>query len=86
MSKKQIIKDAALFLLSDLIVMRKTELISSLESHMTATERGKHFFEVRESIKELIGEGLVRSQLISANSRSCEILMIGLVPGADNDN
>lgn len=86
MNKKQIIKDAALLLLSDLIVMRKAELISSLERHMTATERGKHFFEVRESIKELIDEGLVRSQLISANSRSCEILMIGLVPGANNDN
>ena len=86
MNKKQIIKDAALLLLSDLLVMRKAELISSLESHMTATERGKHFFEVRESIKELISEGLVRSQLISANSRSCEILMMGSAPGADNDN
>jgi hypothetical protein len=38
---------------------------------MASTERGKHFFEVRDSIKELIDEGLVRSQLVSAaNSRS----------------
>jgi hypothetical protein len=64
LNKKKIIKDAALLLLSDLLVMRKAELISSLESHMTATERGKYFFD----------------------SRSCEILMIGLLPDANNDN
>ncbi|MDN0082390.1 hypothetical protein QU487_06435 [Crenobacter sp. SG2305] len=57
---KDTIKKAALMLLEDLGVMRKGELIAGLEAHMTATERGKHFFEVREAVAELVAAGRVK--------------------------
>lgn len=59
-AQKAAIKDAALMLLGDVGVMRKGELISELEKHMTTTERGKHFFEVREAVAELVAEEKVK--------------------------
>jgi hypothetical protein len=85
-NRKEIIKVAALEMLSGSMVMRKGELIGELERHMTATERGKHFFEVRESINELVFDGFIKSQFINVDTRKCEILIIGLIQDANNDN
>lgn len=51
---KATIKEAAHLMLLDTPVMRQAELVCALEAHMTPRERGLHFFEVREAIKELI--------------------------------
>lgn len=74
---KQTIKEAALMLLSDLVVMRRGELVTALESHMTATEQGKHFFNVRDAINELIADGLIKRQVVSAGSQEQVILIMG---------
>lgn len=74
-NEKQTIKEAALMLLSDLVVMRRGELVAALESHMTATERGKYFFDVREAINELVAEGLIKDQVITAGLREQKILI-----------
>jgi hypothetical protein len=72
---KHIIKEAALMMLADLVVMRRGELVAALESHMTTTERGRHFFEVREAINELIADGLIKGQVITAGCREVKILV-----------
>jgi hypothetical protein len=51
---KATIKEAARLMLQDIPVMRQPELIVGLEAHMTPMERGRHFFDVREAINELI--------------------------------
>jgi len=74
---KQTIKEAALMMLSDAVVMRRGELVAELESHMTTFERGRHFFEVREAINELVADGLIRSRIITAGLREVQILIFG---------
>ncbi|MGY6258869.1 hypothetical protein ACXIVK_36080 [Paraburkholderia caledonica] len=54
---KTTIKEATRLMLADIPVMRHGELIFSLEAHMTPAERGRHFFDVREAINELIDAG-----------------------------
>lgn len=39
------------------VVALRSHVISQIEGHMTSTERGKHFFEVRETLNKLIEEG-----------------------------
>jgi len=63
-------------MLSDLVVMRRGELVAELESHMTAIERGKHFFEVRDAINELVTDGLIKSQVFAVGFREQHILII----------
>lgn len=74
-SPKKTIKEAALMMLADEVVMRRGELVAALESHMTATEKGKHFFDVREAINELVACGLVTRQVVTDGLREQQILI-----------
>ncbi|MEZ6936864.1 hypothetical protein [Aeromonas sp. S19(2024)] len=57
---KKTIKEAIVMMLEDLFVMRQGELIHQLEQHMTASERGLHFFEVREAVAEMVNDGALK--------------------------
>lgn len=57
---KKTIKEAIVMMLKDLFVMRQGELTHQIEQHMTASERGLHFFEVREAIAEMVNDGSLK--------------------------
>lgn len=57
LSRVKSVKDSIKLLMNELPVQRKHELIMSIERHMTATERGRHFFEVRKALEEMIQAG-----------------------------
>lgn len=57
----QAIQAAALMLMAEHGVMRKSDLVVQLEAHMTSTEREENFFNVREAVKQLVESGQLLS-------------------------
>lgn len=53
---KSAIKSAAMLLI-DGLPYRFGEFMAELQSHMSAMERGKMFFDIRLAVQELIDEG-----------------------------
>jgi hypothetical protein len=72
---KQAIKRAALILLDDSLVMRRGELYAQLEHHMTAQERGKCFYQVRDTVAELVADGFINVQVIKVGGRQCTLFV-----------
>lgn len=52
-----IIAQAFHLFMSDRVIVSKAELINAIECHMTSTEKGKHFFEVRQTLNNMIALG-----------------------------
>lgn len=56
-NRVELVKDAIRLLMADRPIQRKGDVIVQIENHMTSTERGKHFFEVRQALSELLARG-----------------------------
>ncbi len=71
----EIVKQAIRLMLDDTPVYRMSELIVQIELHMTATERGRHFFEVRQAIQEMLDCGdLVAITATTGAGKSCQLV------------
>lgn len=86
---KQAIKNAALILLDDVLVMRRGDLYAQLEHHMTTRERGKCFYVVRDAVAELVADGFINVQVVKVGCRQCTLFVFdhgysGLGQGGGN--
>ena len=52
-----IIAQAFQLFMGDRVIVPKSNLIISIEDHMSATEKGKHFFEVRQTLNNMVALG-----------------------------